>query len=247
LATPREIDQRLQEGINAAKAGQFEKARFLLLDVVEQNQTNEVAWYWLYNIFHNIEDKRVCLENLIIINPNNRWAKEELLKYLDSKAVAALDRVAAKVQAKTPRRSPTKKSRPIVLYLVSAFWLGISFIFLSSGIIWLLQILTFNSADQNPAYSFILNFLIAIAFSGIGILGLSVAIGLYLRSILGFYGSILLSLGLLLIGPTVSLISVPPNYVTMLCTGGISGRIMLLTLASQAGFESFSQNDNAPV
>ena len=243
MATPREIDQWLQEGISAAKAGQLEKARFLLLDVVEQNQANEVAWYWLYHVFHNIEDKRVCLENLIIINPTNLWAKQELLKYLDSGPARVVKRAAAK--AKAPGR-PTTPPRPIALKLVSAFWVGISFIFLSSGIIWLLQTLTLDTTNQHPAYSFILlNFLIAIIFSVMGVLGLAVAIGLFFRSILGFYGSILLSLGLLLIGPTVSLISAPPNYITMLCTGGISGMIMLLTLASQAGFENFSQNDNA--
>ena len=82
MATPREIDQWLQEGIAAAKAGHAEQARFRLLDVVEQQQTNEVAWYWLFLVFDRVEDKRTCLENLIIINPQNQWAKQELLNYL---------------------------------------------------------------------------------------------------------------------------------------------------------------------
>jgi hypothetical protein len=60
---------------------------------------------------------------------------------------------------------------------------------------------------------------------------------------IGFYGSIILALGLLLMGPTISLIGYPPNYLAMVCTGGISGMIFLLTLASQPEFKNSSQND----
>ena len=74
--------------------------------------------------------------------------------------------------------------------------------------------------------------------------GLYVALMLFLRSMIGFYGSLLLALGLLLVGPTISLITMPPNYVSMICTGGISGMIVLLTLASQPGFENSSHHDN---
>jgi hypothetical protein len=54
---------------------------------------------------------------------------------------------------------------------------------------------------------------------------------------IGFYGSLLLALGLLLVGPSISLIANPPNYAVMTCTGGMAGMIVLLTLASQPGFE----------
>ena len=75
-----------------------------------------------------------------------------------------------------------------------------------------------------------------------GIMGIYIASLLFTRSIAGFYGSILLALGLLLVGPTVSLIVDPPNYLTMTCTGGISGMIVLLTLASQPVFEQLASN-----
>ena len=76
------LDQWLQEGILAAKNGQLELARFRLLDVVEQDQTNETAWYWLYYVFDRKDDQRICLENLIILNSKNQWAKQELLHLL---------------------------------------------------------------------------------------------------------------------------------------------------------------------
>jgi hypothetical protein len=235
LATPQEINHWLQQGIAAAKAGQIEQARFLLLDVVEQQQTNEVAWYWLYQVFNAVEDRRICLENLILINPNNLWARQELLQHLNQSAPPTQPPQADAPHP--PHLHAQKKPRPLMLKLVAAFWVGISFIFLSSGIISTIQVLTINTGPL-PINALIINLLIALAFAGVGVIGLAVAIGLFWQSLLGFYGSIILALGLLLIGPTVSLISNPPNYVTMLCTGGISGMIVLLTLASQPGFEN---------
>jgi hypothetical protein len=234
LATPQEINHWLQQGVAAAKAGQIEQARFLLLDVVEQQQTNEVAWYWLYQIFNTVDDKRICLENLIIINPNNLWAKQELLKILDR---TLLDTPVAQPETPHPQHlHEKKKPRPLMLKLISAFWAGISFIFLSSGIIAFIQLIAADIGPL-PIYALIINLLIAAAFAVVGAMGLTVAISMFMQSMLGFYGSIILALILLLIGPTVSLISNPPNYVTMVCTGGISGMIVLLTLASQSGFE----------
>jgi len=243
LATPKEIEQWLHEGIAAAKAGQIEQARFRLLDVVEQQQANEVAWYWLYQVFDNIDDKRICLENLILINSGNRWAKQELLKLLEDSSPSS-DVTADKSPTETKQRLP----RPITLKLISAFWLGISIIFLGSGIIsageWLVAYPNSQTLPSNVATFQFFNLLIAITFIIAGILGLFVAVTLFMRSMFGFYGSILLSLGLLLVGPTISLITKPPNYATLVCIAGMSGMIVLLTLASQSGFENFSQNDN---
>jgi hypothetical protein len=82
----------------------------------------------------------------------------------------------------------------------------------------------------------IVELLVAIIFVLAGLMGVYIAILLFSRSMAGFYGSVILALGLLLVGPFISLIVDPPNYPTMICTGGISGMIVLLTLASQPGF-----------
>jgi tetratricopeptide (TPR) repeat protein len=250
----RQLNQWLQEGIIATKAGQLEQARFRLLDVVEQDQTNETAWYWLYQAFERRDDQRICLENLIILNPDNHWAKQELLNLLEArppaqpepqpeaKATSLPDQNSAEAAGRSP-------PRPVTLKLVTTFWFGISTIFLGSGIIsvgiWLTFLL--NSQDiatQNAQLFQYFEVLIGISFIVGGVLGLYVAVMLLLRSMIGLYGSVLLSLGLLLVGPTVSLITTPPNYVTLICTGGISGMIMLLTLASQPGFEKITQDDS---
>jgi hypothetical protein len=236
LATRQELEQWLQEGIIAAKMGQMQPARFRLLDVVEQDQTNETAWYWLYRVFDRAEDRRVCLENLLVINPGNGWARQELLNYLTPAETA-------RWQAQAPPAPPT---RPLTLKLVAAFWLGISIIFLGGGIIagseWLITGLRSRSIPYYVTALQAFELMVAVMFVIIGIIGLNVAAGLYARTTAGFYGSLLLALGLLLVGPTISLIASPPNYLTMICTGGLSGMIVLLTLASYPGFSHAQHN-----
>lgn len=243
------IAEWLQEGILAAKAGQVEQARFRLLDVVEQDQTNEAAWFWLYQVFDRPDDKRVCLENLLIINPDNQWARQELLHYampsdsltFDPHAIAVKNGKPAAQPAKQKSRATARTGRPLVLKIITAFWVGISVIFLSGGIIasgeWLGSTIRSRNFPHYLTGGQTFELLVALLFVVVGLVGLNVALALFLRSMIGFYGSLLLALGLLLVGPTVSLIASPPNYVVMILTGGMAGMIVLLTLASQPGFK----------
>ncbi|MBI1876806.1 MAG: hypothetical protein HYR94_00960 [Chloroflexi bacterium] len=249
MATQHDIAQWLQEGILAAKAGQIEQARFRLLDVVEQDQTNEAAWFWLYQVFDRHDDKRVCLENLILINPHNEWARQELRNYatpadslaLEPPTITARDGKPAARAAKRKSKRQTQASRPLVLKIITAFWVGISFIFLGSGIIasgeWLASTIRSRTFPHYITGLQAFELLVAILFVIVGLIGLNVAIALFLRSMIGFYGSLLLALGLLLVGPSISLIANPPSYAVMTCTGGMAGMIVLLTLASQPGFK----------
>jgi hypothetical protein len=249
------LDQLLQAGIIAAKSGQLEQARFQLLDVVERDQTNETAWYWLYQVFDREDDKRICLENLILINPANQWAKQELLNRLEAAPSASARLKIGKIRRRNskPVDHPAAAvagdytTRPLSLKLVIAFWAGISIIFLSSGIIaagdWFIEVLNSRNFPYGITVAQFLELLIAISFLASGVSGFFIAATLFLRSMIGFYGSILLALGLLLIGPTMSLISTPPNYLSLVCTGGVSGMIVLLTLAGQPGFKNPSQDD----
>jgi len=259
------LQQWLQEGIIAAKAGQVEQARFRLLEVVEQDQTNETAWFWLYQIFDRHEDKRICLENLITINPYNEWARQELLNFTGSLAPPILEphpvitaREAAPtsraLKSKSKKKAPARVSqppRPLVLKIITAFWVGISIILLGGGIIasgeWLATTVRSRAFPHYITGLQVFELLVALTLVVMGLIGLNVAIALFFRSMLGFYGSLLLALGLLLVGPTVSLIANPPNYPTLICTGGMSGMIVLLTLASQAGLkDTRPENDESP-
>ncbi len=236
MANQHDIDQWLQKGIAAAKANNLQTARFMLLDVVEQDQTNETAWYWLYQVFDRVDDKRTCLQNLILINPENDWAKEKLLNLLEAAPQLKTNTTGLPQKAK---KKSTPAPRPVTLKLITAFWVGISLIFLTGGIISTATWLVARANHQlNNTFIQSLELLVGLGFIFTGLFGLFVAVMLYVRSMAGFYGSVLLALGLLLVGPITSLIVIPPNYVSMICTGGIAGMIVLLTLASQPGFEN---------
>jgi hypothetical protein len=255
------VEQWLQEGILAAKTGQYQQARYCLLDVVEQDQTNETAWFWLYQILERQEDKRVCLENLITINPYNEWARQELSNYAGFPAPPSLTPPAIPLHSASlfPRAARSKNRRhgkashpprPLVLKIITAFWSGISLIFLGGGIIasgeWLSSTIQSRNFPHYITGIQALELSVAISFVVAGLVGLNVAVALFFRSPLGLYGSLFLALGILLAGPTASLIIHPPNYVAMICTGGMAGMMVFLTLASRSGLKDSQQKDDPP-
>jgi hypothetical protein len=75
-------DDLLKQGIAALKAGHKTEARDLLMQAVEQDERNEMAWLWLSGAVDTDEDRRICLENVLTINPNSEIAQRgiELLR-----------------------------------------------------------------------------------------------------------------------------------------------------------------------
>jgi tetratricopeptide (TPR) repeat protein len=84
MASTRVVEL-LQRGIAAAKAGQKQAARQALLQAIELDEQNEQAWLWLSGVVESFEDRRVCLENVLTINPNNGHAQAGL-RWLDQHA-----------------------------------------------------------------------------------------------------------------------------------------------------------------
>lgn len=88
-----EIETRLERGIEAAQAGEWKRARDILTYVIQLDQYNEQAWLWLSSVVESTADKRVCLENVLFINPKNTHAaaglqrlRQNLTDYLTSSA-----------------------------------------------------------------------------------------------------------------------------------------------------------------
>ncbi len=69
------VDAMVREGIRAYRAGNKAEARTLLMKAVELDEFNEQAWLWLSATVESVEEQRTCLENVLIINPNNERAK----------------------------------------------------------------------------------------------------------------------------------------------------------------------------
>lgn len=74
------MSTELQEGIQAAKAGDRERARALLLSVVEADEENEQGWLWLGGVMETWAERRICLENVLTLNPDNEVAQRGLAK-----------------------------------------------------------------------------------------------------------------------------------------------------------------------
>lgn len=68
----------LKEAIQLAKAGKNAEARPLLDRVTELDPYNEKAWLWLSGVVDTDDDRRICLENVLTINPANERAKKGL-------------------------------------------------------------------------------------------------------------------------------------------------------------------------
>jgi hypothetical protein len=71
-------DNLLAQGIAAVKAGRKAEARELLIRVIEQEDRHELAWLWLSGAVDTDEERIICLENVLTINPQNAAARRGL-------------------------------------------------------------------------------------------------------------------------------------------------------------------------
>jgi tetratricopeptide (TPR) repeat protein len=96
------LQEWLREGIAAAKAGQRERARDLLIRVVEEDEGNLAAWLWLSGVMDGLDDKEVCLENALELDPANEAARK------------GLDWVRRKKEAGLPPRRPASPAAAVL-------------------------------------------------------------------------------------------------------------------------------------
>ncbi len=74
-----EAARLLQQAIAAARAGDKVTARRLLIEVTELDERSEEAWLWLSGVVDDLEEMRICLENVLEINPNNERARQGVI------------------------------------------------------------------------------------------------------------------------------------------------------------------------
>jgi len=68
----------LQRAIQSARAGRKVEARDLLLQIVEVDPRNEMAWMWLSGLVDTLEDRMIACENVLTINPANEKVRAYL-------------------------------------------------------------------------------------------------------------------------------------------------------------------------
>ncbi|MFQ5613678.1 MAG: tetratricopeptide repeat protein [Anaerolineae bacterium] len=73
-----ELQEMLQQGIRAARAGRKAEARDLLGQVVEVDETQLKAWLWLSEVVDSLEERQICLENILTLDPGHKAARQGL-------------------------------------------------------------------------------------------------------------------------------------------------------------------------
>jgi hypothetical protein len=79
----------LNRAIIAAKAGRKAEARQLLEAVLDADERNERAWLWLSGAVDSDEERTICLENVLSINPDNQAARRGLAMLRAARAAAS--------------------------------------------------------------------------------------------------------------------------------------------------------------
>lgn len=78
LNAPKEFLKLYQAGKNAAKQGRNAQAHELLRQAIEIDPYHEQVWLWLASVVETDDDRRVCFENVLELNPDNQTAREQL-------------------------------------------------------------------------------------------------------------------------------------------------------------------------
>jgi hypothetical protein len=68
----------LDDAINVIRTGNREQGREILEEILETDENNEEVWLWLSSVVDSDEDREICLENVLAINPDNIVAQKGL-------------------------------------------------------------------------------------------------------------------------------------------------------------------------
>lgn len=107
---PSDVDNLLRTGITAVKSKQYEQARELLMQVVELDKKNVLGWLWLSSVVEHPADKEACLENVLLLDPNNQIAHRGL-RFIQKQKNAAKNQVALPPDVRPERPNRTTSGR----------------------------------------------------------------------------------------------------------------------------------------
>lgn len=106
--TPIELFRLVQAGIAAAKTGQRERARGMLLRVVEHDEENVTAWLWLSGLVDDLEERQICLENVLTLEPDNALARKGLARLQEMREAALPAEMAEDPPSEDPQPAPVR-------------------------------------------------------------------------------------------------------------------------------------------
>ncbi len=68
----------LDEAIEYIRMGNREEGRQILEEILESDEGNEEVWLWLSSVVDSDEDREICLENVLALDPDNIVAQKGL-------------------------------------------------------------------------------------------------------------------------------------------------------------------------
>ncbi len=80
LSAPKEFLYLFKAGKDAAKQGDNARAHDLFRQAIEIDPYHEQVWLWLASVVETDEDRRVCFENVLELNPTHPAARKQLNK-----------------------------------------------------------------------------------------------------------------------------------------------------------------------
>jgi tetratricopeptide (TPR) repeat protein len=86
----------MRAGIAAAKEGRAEEARELLYQAIDLDERSEKAWLWLSEVVTGLDERIICLEKVLAINPNHEVVREALNHLLAKRKEAGPGQAAAR-------------------------------------------------------------------------------------------------------------------------------------------------------
>jgi hypothetical protein len=101
-AVQTRVDRLLALGYAALRSGDKRSAHDRWREAAETDPYNERVWVSLLNVLSERDDRRVCLENIVAINPYNADARRQLRR-LQEDAHAHPSSAARTVSTDTPR------------------------------------------------------------------------------------------------------------------------------------------------
>lgn len=143
MSSERNIDDLLEHGIRAARAGDKETARRLLKQVIDEDPDNELALIWLASSVTSPAERRMYLQQVVRVNPDNQRAREAL-RQLSTGRSENVPYVASQISSERPAAArPTQQADSstgsglrlspveILLIVVLAVLIGVAFVAIS--------------------------------------------------------------------------------------------------------------------
>jgi hypothetical protein len=108
------VDDLLEQAVAALNGGRKAEARRLLMQILRQDRRNEKAWLWMSGAVDTDQERRVCLEQVLSINPDNEMARRglELLRVVGRASPSARVPPPPEAEPAVPSDESEKDEQP---------------------------------------------------------------------------------------------------------------------------------------